>query len=250
MMKRFARALRSAARYVENPQLVGLRRRGVMPALFERLDCPWFHDLGIATVLDIGAYNGRFAETLLALLPQARVYSFEPLEDLFKELERRATRVSRLIPFNHGLGDAAVDKTLHRHGFAASSSLFTMTDLHKTAFPGTGDSEPVTIRLERLDAIATELVLTPPVLVKIDVQGFEDRVLSGGEDTIRRSSVIIIETSFAPLYDGQPLFRDIRRRLEGWGFSYGGSVGQNRSAVTGEVLQEDSLFIRDAPPNP
>ena len=81
------------------------------------------------------------------------------------------------------------------------------------------------------------------MLVKIDVQGFEDRVLRGGERTIREAKAIIIETSFVPLYEGQPLFSDIRRQLTGWGFVYAGSVGQIRSRTTGEVLQEDSLFL-------
>jgi hypothetical protein len=97
--------------------------------------------------------------------------------------------------------------------------------------------------LERLDEVAEGFEFPLPMLVKLDVQGFEDRVLSGGERTIKKAKAIITETSFVPLYEGQPLFDDIRRQLSEWGFLYAGSVGQLRSQTTGEVLQEDSLFL-------
>ena len=243
MRSRFAWALRSAARYVENPRLFRLRARGVLPELFERLDCPWFHSLGLATVLDIGAYVGRYAETIHALLPRARIYSFEPLGDCFRQLEQRADRIPLLTALNYGLGDEAGEHSIQHHSFAPSSSLLKMTSLHERAFPGSAESQAVVIKLNRLDEVAEGFELPLPMLVKIDVQGFEDRVLRGGERTIREAKAIITETSFVPLYEGQPLFSDIRRQLTGWGFVYAGSVGQIRSRTTGEVLQEDSLFL-------
>ncbi|MFN8465859.1 MAG: FkbM family methyltransferase [Caldilineaceae bacterium] len=53
------------------------------------------------------------------------------------------------------------------------------------------------------------LNLEVPYMVKIDVQGFEDKVLLGGELTIRHASMLIIETSFQVLYEGQALFGDV-----------------------------------------
>ncbi|SVB45298.1 uncharacterized protein METZ01_LOCUS198152 [marine metagenome] len=244
MRRRFAWALQTTARYLKNPRLFRLRARGVLPGLFERLDCPWFHSLNLETVLDIGAYVGRYTETFHALWPHVKIYSFEPLVDCFQELEQRANRIPQLTALNYGLSDEAGEQTLQRHEFAPSSSLLKMTSIHKGAFPDTAESQPVTIRMERLDEVAENFQLTLPMLVKIDVQGFEDQVLSGGENTIKKASAIIIETSFVPLYDGQPLFRDIHRQLTGWGFLYAGSVAQLRSDTSGEILQEDSLFLR------
>jgi hypothetical protein len=132
---RLAWALRTAARYVENPHLFRLRSRGVLPELFERLDCTWLHSLGLATVLDIGAYVGRYAETIHALLPDVRIYSFEPLGDCFEQLARRAHRIPELTALNYGLGDKAGEHTLQRHSFAPSSSLLLMTSLPQECLP-------------------------------------------------------------------------------------------------------------------
>ncbi|NJO65558.1 MAG: FkbM family methyltransferase [Richelia sp. RM2_1_2] len=79
----------------------------------------------------------------------------------------------------------------------------------------------------------------------MDTQGYEDKVLSGGEKIIKSANVIIIETSFVKLYENQPLFNDIYSKLIEWGFSYAGSLEQLVSPHTGKILQADSLFIKN-----
>jgi hypothetical protein len=86
-----------------------------------------------------------------------------------------------------------------------------------------------------------------PLLVKIDVQGYEDYVLRGGEQTIRRARLIIIETSFQAQYEAQPLFDDVYRTLTGWGFAYVGAIDQLMNPSNGSIVQQDSLFIREYP---
>ena len=120
-----------------------------------------------------------------------------------------------------------------------------MSEAHKTFFPATCNVQPVTVNVARLDDIALQLELAPPLLIKIDVQGFEDRVLAGGEQTIRQADVLIIETSFEPLYEGQLLFDDLYRRLYAWGFNYAGAISQLPSPHDRRLLQADSLFVRN-----
>ncbi|MEQ9007495.1 MAG: FkbM family methyltransferase, partial [Ekhidna sp.] len=72
----------------------------------------------------------------------------------------------------------------------------------------------------------------------------EEHVLRGGENTIKQATVIIIETSFEELYEGQPLFNDIYSWLRQWGFTYKGSLSQLLNPQNGEVLQADSIFVK------
>ena len=81
-------------------------------------------------------------------------------------------------------------------------------------------------------------------MVKIDVQGLEDKVIAGGEDVIAAARVLIIETSFVPLYKGGPLFHDIYAILKQRGFTYHGNFEQLVSPQDGRVLQADAIFIR------
>jgi hypothetical protein len=98
--------------------------------------------------------------------------------------------------------------------------------------------------MERLDALAPALALSPPLLIKIDVQGYEDRVLRGGEETVKRAQVLIVETSFQRLYEEQALFEDVFRLLSGWGFRYAGALDQLLNPRSGEALQQDSIFVK------
>ena len=61
--------------------------------------------------------------------------------------------------------------------------LQTMDSLHKSEFPQTANSWPEEIEVRRLDDLADEMSLEPPIVIKVDVQGFEGRVIAGGKET-------------------------------------------------------------------
>ena len=60
----------------------------------------------IDTVLDIGANNGQFALDIHTRLPKAKIYSFEPLQEAFRELTGNLKTVPGFRAFNIGLGDS------------------------------------------------------------------------------------------------------------------------------------------------
>ncbi|BAY33766.1 hypothetical protein NIES2107_56680 [Nostoc carneum NIES-2107] len=245
ILTELTRRLNSLARYMENPYLFMLRQRGVMLDTFAILNKPWIHKLNIATVIDIGANIGQFAISINAALPQAKIYSFEPIPDCFHQLKASMAGIKNFTAFNLGIGDQAGDLVFQQNIYSQSSSFLQMTNLHKTAFPETVDSHPINVKIEKLDVVSETIVLTDPLLIKIDVQGYEDKVLSGGKATIKRAKLIIIETSFTGLYQGQPLFDDIYFQLKDWGFTYAGAFDQLYNPQDGKILQADSIFINN-----
>ncbi len=237
------------AQMLNHPVLISLRSRGVAGGMldeFQKLNQPWMKTLNLATVLDIGANTGQFAAMLNAILPEARIYSFEPLTDCFERLQTNMRGARNFTAFNIGLGEQFAHLFFERNASTASSSFLTMTEAHKVAFPDTRASQPISVRVERLDDMAAQITIIDPLLIKIDVQGYEDRVLRGGEQTIKRAKLIIIETSFEKLYEGQPLFDDVYRVLIDWGFTYLGSLGQLSDPRSGRTLQEDSIFMKSS----
>ncbi|MDO8303979.1 MAG: hypothetical protein Q7T18_12140, partial [Sedimentisphaerales bacterium] len=79
-----------------------------------------------------------------------------------------------------------------------------------------------------------------------DVQGFEDKVILGGWNVIERASVLIVETTFEPLYQGQVLFDGIYTMLTAKGFEYRGGEEPLRNPEDRRILQCDSIFVRKA----
>lgn len=221
-----------------------LRLRGGIPTTYLALNKPWLWSLGIGTVLDIGANSGQFAATIHAMLPKAQLYSFEPLPDCFAQLQTNMKGVSNFTAFNIALGDQVGTLQFERNAFSPSSSFLRMTKVHKTTFPFTRNSHTVDVKIDCLDNIAATLDICGELMVKIDVQGYEDRVIRGGQKTIERARLIIAETSFETLYDGQPLFDDIYRTLVDRGFVYAGMLDQLNSPRDGRALQADGIFIR------
>lgn len=199
--------------------------------------------LGIQTILDVGANNGHYSKEMTKLFPNATVYSFEPLIDCFKEIEILAKTNPNIHPFHCALGDQNTSQDIDRNTFHPSSSILPMTTLHTTLYPKSIGSTKEHIVVKRLDDIAKTLTLTTPLLVKIDVQGYEDKVIEGGAETLKKADIILVETSFFTLYKGQPLFNAIAEKLSGLGFSYYGSYHTHYSAKTGHPLYEDSVFI-------
>lgn len=243
---RLAYYLRVIARYAEKPSTLALRRRYFIPGLYNALDQPWVRALNTATVIDIGANVGDFAFTAHPLFPRAQFYSFEPLPDSYEQMLRHLAHLPRHKAFNFALGNQSGELTLQRSSQSPSSSFLTMADAHKAAFPRSASSVPVTVKIERLDDVAPQLDIKHPLLIKIDVQGYEDQVLRGGERTVRQAALLIIETSFRTLYEGQPLFADMYDMLTAWGFCYAGALDQLRDDNDGSIIQEDSLFARKA----
>jgi methyltransferase FkbM-like protein len=135
---------------------------------------------------------------------------------------------------------------MRRNEFAPSSSLLPMTEAHKKAFPFTVQESCETVEVRRLDEIAGDLWLQDNILVKIDVQGYEDKVILGGERLIARAKLIVVEVSFQTLYEGQPLFDEIYRALTSKGFAYSGNLHQLKSPLDGSVLQADAIFLRES----
>jgi hypothetical protein len=121
-----------------------------------------------------------------------------------------------------------------------------MGRLHKEYFPYTAPECQEIVHVRRLDDYADALEIQGDVLVKLDVQGCEDKVIEGGKCLLQRTKILIVETSMVPLYEGQPLFRQIMTMLDRLGFSYYGALSQFANPIDGSVLQADAIFMRDA----
>jgi hypothetical protein len=103
---------------------------------------------------------------------------------------------------------------------------------------------PVTVKVERLDDVLAPLPVKAPVMLKLDVQGFEMEVLKGAPRILAMSDTVVAEVAFQPLYEGQPLFDDLYAALRCHGFVYRGNLDQNLSKVDGRILEADALFAR------
>jgi FkbM family methyltransferase len=204
----------------------------------------WLAKHNISAVLDIGANTGQFAQMIHKILPHAAIFSFEPIEGCYNHLVKNMINVPNFHAFNYALGDTDTNMQMHVKDYTPSSSLLPMADLHVQAFPYTANEHIEEVKIRRLDEVAQELDFAGNLLVKIDVQGYEDRVIRGGQNVISQAKVLIVETTFERLYDGQLLWKDIFDLLSNMGFRYMGNFSQMKSPLDGSILQADSIFLK------
>jgi FkbM family methyltransferase len=205
---------------------------------------PWLKDFKFMTILDIGANEGQFADKMHALFPETMIYSFEPIPEAFELLDKNFKDISQIKGINLALGDSAGEIIFNKNESSASSSFLDMADSHVESFDFAVKTVPIKVKVDTLDNVMCKENIDLPMLIKIDVQGFEDKVIRGGTDTIKKAAMVICEVSFTELYKGQLLFDDTYEIFKNLGFTYAGSVEQLRSPVTNRILQADALFIK------
>lgn len=204
----------------------------------------WLSKYEIKTVLDIGANTGQFAKEIRMKLPQVKIYSFEPLKDCYEQLVQNMKADGNFKAYDFAVGETNSRQEINRSVYSPSSSLLLMENLHEEMYPHTKGGTKEEIEVKRLDDVFQNFDLEKEILVKIDVQGYEEKVLKGGKNLISKAKIVILENSFAELYKGQALFEQIYDIMKNLGLRYRGRIHQKINPATGEILYEDSIFIK------
>jgi hypothetical protein len=130
---------------------------------------------------------------------------------------------------------------MYANDFSASSSLLPMIVVHMEEFPHTRNSHEIEVRMMTLEEAVREYELPPPDFIKIDVQGFEDRVINGGKEIIKQAKYCMLELSLVSLYEESKLITDINSLMRSLGFSLISIVGRIKGKSE-EILQLDGLY--------
>jgi FkbM family methyltransferase len=206
----------------------------------------WLQNLDIETVLDIGANSGQFAEFIIKIFPKTSLYAFEPLESEYSRMNLNLGKNPRFKAFNIGLGDINGSMDFFISSSSPSSSLLPMEAIHKKLYPKTAEQTKCVVKISRLDDFVNEfnLPIKPNLLIKMDVQGAENKVIEGGKGTFRQAQVVISEVNYFSLYKGQPLFKDIIDLLTELDFVYCGIFEQFNNEKDNLPLFADAFFIK------
>lgn len=198
---------------------------------------------GIETVLDIGANLGQYAQELRRFGYRGRIVSFEPLSAAFESLSAAAGDDPAWECHRIALGDDNTTSTIGVASNLASSSLLPMLEAHHDAAPGVSMTGAETVEVRTLDSLG--LSLSGPTLMKLDVQGFEDRVLRGAESILPHVSLIECEVSLEPLYESQLTFLPMLDLLREEGFELLRlEPGIRDGGGKGSVVQFDAIAAR------
>lgn len=197
-------------------------------------------------ILDVGANKGQFGRLLRDAGYKGRIVSFEPLAAARKGLALASEKDSlwEVAP-QAAIGSEAGEIEIHVAGNSESSSVLNMLDLHAAAAPESVYVGSERVPLRRLDDLAQGYLQQDSVLfVKIDTQGYEDRVLKGAPNILARAIGLQLELSLVPLYEGQRLYDEMIDELKALNFELWGVTPTFVDPKSGRLLQIDATFFR------
>ncbi len=197
-------------------------------------------------IFDIGANTGQFGELIYKLGYKGKMVSFEPLKIAYTLLSANTKPYPDWSPAERcAIGEEDGEIEMHISENSISSSALTMLEEHETAAPKSKYVGTEKAKVYKLDSVFEKYSSgCKNIFVKIDTQGYEDKVLNGAVNSMSKIKGLYMEMSLLKLYDGQVLFKDLYDRVISYGFELHGIQPAFVNKETGRVLQVDAAFFR------
>lgn len=198
---------------------------------------------GIDLVIDVGANEGQYATELRRQGFHGSILSLEPLPDAFERLSALADADKSWTAINAAAGATPGRAELYVSQDSVCSSLLRPTSSLIDAIPMAQTTQTIPVDIVRLDEIA--LPAHSRLMLKLDVQGFEEIALQGAKEIHRDIRLLEIELGIEQGYENGYGFVRALPEIDALGFRL---VSLNRGATnsrTGRLIDIDVLFARD-----
>jgi FkbM family methyltransferase len=200
--------------------------------------------LGVARILDVGANTGQYALECFEYGFQGSIISFEPVADIFSELESNATREARWTTMRLAVGNTDGSITMNVAG--TMSSALERNAAEPTAFEFKvegAETAPAT----KLDSLWNSLPLpTATTWLKLDTQGYEIEALKGAEQALGEIVAVEAELSVCPFYDSQPRWDEVVMMLGRLGFELWSVKPGTRFTDSHRMAEFDAIMVNSA----
>jgi len=196
-------------------------------------------------VFDIGARNGWFSQCWQDFDDNAHIHQFEPEPLAAKRLTTMAAHSEKLTFNALGLGNKAENLPFHYLTESAVSSSFLKPDedvWEELRFKH-GEIDVSSLPVIRLDDYCKEQAMESIRLIKIDVQGFELKVLQGSLKTLEKTDYVLVESAIKPLYHGAASFTQVHEFMVEAGFHLQTMRAWHRGNHV--LMEADMLFRHD-----
>lgn len=206
-------------------------------------------DRGINLVLDVGAFRGTFCRMMRKdARYSGQICSFEPCAASFIALANAMKNDKRWSGYRIALSDKDAEAMLNVYHDGDFNSLLPLRNEHALAYEIENEPAVERIQLRKLDSMwneITKLVVTPKVLLKIDTQGHDSKVVLGAVEHLKFVSVILAELPAIEIYEHMLSMADSLKLFKSLGYTPVGFYQVNSPpSYEGAVPEFEVLFIR------
>lgn len=175
-------------------------------------------------ILDVGANRGQSIKRFFNLFSNPTIHSFEPIKSEFNTMHKAYSKKSGVFLNNFALGDKYEKKEINvtiGTGKSSFNNIKLDTNYQRNrskllnTYANEFNSTTEQVEIKILDDYIEEKKINTIDLIKIDTQGYEDKVLSGSKKILSSNNVgiIIAEIIFDNNYDRYLTFSDLEKYL-------------------------------------
>lgn len=197
-------------------------------------------------VIDVGANVGNFSQLCLKKINNSPVYSFEPAKDIADGLALKAKGNPRWFIVPSALGDENGQALLHISSHeSVFNSLNSANPDFLSVFQGLESNRDQMVSVLTLDTFCrdNDLGSYRDILLKIDTQGHDFKVLRGATETLKQARAVIVELPFQNIYDSRESYRDILDFMAEAGFKVYG-LSTISCDPKGSIIEAGAFFVR------
>jgi FkbM family methyltransferase len=145
-------------------------------------------------LFDVGANTGQTKDWFRFHLPNAKIYSFEPVRSTFQQLQQHVAGDARCVAENLALGAEQGQQKIRL--FEANMAL--LNSLNDQAMNNSGVAKEETVCVDTVDHYCQTHQIPKIDLLKIDTEGYELKVLKGAKHMMQQAAISLIycETGF------------------------------------------------------
>ena len=196
------------------------------------------------SVIDGGANRGSFTDAFLQLHRPEKLVLVEAIPDLAEKLRARYAGKPGISVISAALSNRNGEAQFEINRSEASSSLLPIDPRNTEWFSrDLRVAQTVQVPTLTLPSLMEEQGFQTVDLLKLDLQGAERFVLTGGEAVLDRVRVIYTEIFFEQLYASAWLFSEMNEFLADRGFKLCG-LSNIVHARDGDLLQANATFRR------
>jgi FkbM family methyltransferase len=192
------------------------------------------------TIVDVGAYEGHWTREVKTIYGSVPVLMIEANPDKERALTAVRKKLGPTVSFERTLLGAAEEKDVTFYSMETGSSVMPEV----TSVP----REAIALDMQTLDSVTSRAAVKGPLLVKLDVQGYELEVLRGSARTLLLTEVIVLELSLLEYNRGAPLVAQVLGEMSALGYAIYDICGQHRRRANQVLLQMDAMFVRESSP--
>ncbi len=146
----------------------------------------------IDIIFDIGANVGQTAIKLSKAFPHAEIYSFEPVQKTFKDLQANVKHYKNIHPYCLGFGKQNEQKEIYIY----SKSLLSSCIPESPVMSSRKSCGVATLELETIDAYCHKHQISSIDLLKVDTEGFDFEVIQGAQELLKNKQINFIYFEF------------------------------------------------------